>query len=602
MPGDADGICPNCETRRGPVGEPCPSDVCARRRYHFIPVPWHESAREFAARKHKALDPLLGRCIDRYLLVGKLGEGGMGAVYLALQQPLNREVALKVISGMDLTDTAIARFEREARAIALLDHANIRKLYDYGIGELEFRIPYMALEYVRHGRPLRKALATIETEHGGRIPFAVIHAIFRQVLNALGAAHEQGIVHRDMKPENVMIAPEHGNPYMVKILDFGLAKALSDLSGFDGEVTGSGVLLGTPAYMAPEQAPGRGTAVLDGRADLYAVAVMLFEVFTGIRPFAGDSPLAILEKKADRTFNPLDLPEARGLPSSLRAFLARGLAPDPAGRYQTAAEMLEAFEAASAGGNVDLATTIKIPISASSHDRPATPASPPAVPPRTNPMGRLPARETPADATLRTSSSRTPRLGRWIGLVSLVAVTGGVLAYLLGASGRHDAIGPAPSPVNTPPSSNPSVARTEVADGGSARDAEAAERMDVAPESGILDSGSAPANQVIEPRRFVIRTTPPGARVFVEGRVIGLSPVSYDFWSSEEGLAHKIEVRASLAAFRDARRLVPLAEAVQSGEVVLVLERLPPRTARPPTRRPHPRPRPPSNLEAPTRL
>lgn len=603
MPMDTNGTCPNCEKRPSRVGDPCPTEVCVRKGYHFIPKAWYDSAREYAARKHKSLDPLLGRCIDRYLLAGLLGEGGMGAVYLAYQRPLNREVALKVISGMELTDAAIARFEREARAIALLDHANIRKLYDYGIGDLEFRIPYMALEYVRHGRTLRKALPAIEDENGGRVPFEALQAIFRQVLNALGAAHEQGIVHRDMKPDNVMIAPEHGNPYMVKILDFGLAKAVSDLSGFDEQVTSSGVILGTPAYMAPEQTPGRGARSVDGRADLYAVAVMLFEVFTGVRPFAGDSPLAILVKKTDRAFDPLNLPEARGLPEPLRAFLRRGLAPDPEERFQTAAEMLDAFEAAAVGGPFDLATTTRIPIPISSRDSPLTPASPPAYSPApgVDTAGR--ARPNRADATLVTSPRR--RLGwvRWLALASFAAVAAGGLAYLLGASGRPPPGNPAPPPRPAALAPPLSLGTATATTRDTERDAGVVSPPDTALDSGASGVASpSPTPDVASRHRFVIRTDPPGARVLVEGRTLGTSPASYEFWSSQGGLSREVEVVATRAGFRDARRRVVLSQAVEAGEVVLVLERVPPRTVTPPRPRPPRPPRPTPDMEAPTKL
>ena len=135
MAPDLTGICPNCEARRGPVGEACPEAICGSKGYRFIPLAWYQPAKEFAARKQRPMDPLLGRSIERYLLIGKLGEGGMGAVYVALQRPLNREVALKVISGLEMTEATIARFEREARAVSILDHPNIVKLYDYGVGE-----------------------------------------------------------------------------------------------------------------------------------------------------------------------------------------------------------------------------------------------------------------------------------------------------------------------------------------------------------------------------------------------------------------------------------------------------------------------------------
>jgi len=190
----APGICPNCEGRRGQVGEPCPEPICQRKGYCFIPENWYQSANEFSKQRRKPFDSLLGRNLDRYLLIGRLGEGGMGAVYLALQGPLNREVALKLISGLDATQATISRFEREAQAVSLLDHPNIVKLHDFGVasfsGDDGFQVPYMALEYVKHGRTLRRAFAQMREERqGAPIPGDIVLSIFSQILNALGAAH-----------------------------------------------------------------------------------------------------------------------------------------------------------------------------------------------------------------------------------------------------------------------------------------------------------------------------------------------------------------------------------------------------------------------------
>jgi len=162
------GICPHCQKRFGPPGHLCSGEDCKEQGYHFIPKAWFESARDFAFKRGKPVDPLLGRKIERYFVVGKLGEGGMGAVYLAWQEPLGREVALKLISGLELTDEVKARFEREARAISVLDHPNIVKLHDYGIANIGFELPFMALEKLfddpcyfwplARGRPRRRSL------------------------------------------------------------------------------------------------------------------------------------------------------------------------------------------------------------------------------------------------------------------------------------------------------------------------------------------------------------------------------------------------------------------------------------------------------------
>ncbi|HOU53146.1 MAG TPA: protein kinase [Myxococcota bacterium] len=366
-------VCPNCEHEVPAVGQPCLQPVCSARGYRGIPDPWFQAAKQWCQRKGRPLDPLLGRRLDRYLLAGKLGEGGMGAVYLALQEPLMREVALKLVSGLELNPASEARFEREARTISVLDHPNIVKLHDYGIGDLGFRVPYMALEYVRHGRTLRQVFPG-DGPRDPSIGAAEIQAVFEQVLHALGAAHEQGIVHRDVKPENVMVAPVHGNPWFVKVLDFGLAKVLEHPSHL--EVSRTGQPMGTPIYMAPEQAYGESLGPVDGRVDLYAVGVMIYEVFTGRSPFPGDTSLAILTRKVDPTWNPLAQPEARGLPEGIRSLLGRALRPRPQDRFSRAEEMLQALREAFR----DLPRAAwqgYAPGTASSEDRPQTPSSPP---------------------------------------------------------------------------------------------------------------------------------------------------------------------------------------------------------------------------------
>lgn len=572
---EARGICPCCETGQGTPGEPCQAEHCRRKGYHLIPEPWYRSAREFAERKGRPLDPLLGRAIDRYLLVGKLGEGGMGAVYVALQRPLGREVAVKVVSGMDLTQSTITRFEREARAISLLDHPNIVKLHDYGVGEFEsgagasaeardgsparVRVPYMAIEYVRHGRTLRRALEVIRSQHEGRIPGPIVLALFQQVLNALGAAHAVGIVHRDMKPENIMVASVHGNPWMVKILDFGLAKALGDVSGFDGLVSRTGQFLGTPFYMAPEQAPRRARVEVDGRADLYSVAVMLFEVFTGALPFDGDSALEVLAKKCDPGYRPLDLPAARDLPRALRMFLEKGLANDPERRYSTAGEMLEALEGALSGRTVT-AVGLAARESGSSGERPATPpseagnwdAATQVVPPP--PGGTVESDGTKAHGL----PVRPRRIGRWVGSGAAVVGVAVLLAVLRSGLDRGEETRVAPVVAqDAQPLATPALA-----------DVSATPAPDAAVETTKVASGPDAGPVPAAPRTVAvaIRSTPPGAAVRVDGRLVGRTPLSHEVETGDEVDRDRVlEISAAMAGRETVTRRVRLSDAVRDG-------------------------------------
>ncbi len=373
MKEDKKGICPNCETR-GPVGVPCEERVCKRKGYHFVPYKWYKASLDFAMRKGQPLDPRLGQFIDRYLLSGVLGQGGMGMVYLALQRPLMREVAIKVISGMDMTPNTLGRFEREARALSLLDHPNVVRLYDYGI-DPDYKMPYMVLEYVKHARTIRGALDRWKAEHNGQLSSDVVLNVFGQVLKALGAAHTRGIIHRDMKPDNVLITKIYDNPMFVKLLDFGLAKTMKRITDFNSQLTQANTLIGTPAYMAPEQVVSAPNMVVDARTDLYAVAVMLFEVFTGVKPFSGDTFVSVMRKKLNRKYDPFSLKEAReNLTPQLKAFLKKGLQAVPGKRFANAKEMLDALQDAVAHGHIN-AKGFQASEVGSSQDRALTPTT-----------------------------------------------------------------------------------------------------------------------------------------------------------------------------------------------------------------------------------
>lgn len=216
-------------------------------------------------------DPLVGQVVDgRYLVESRIAAGGMATVYRALDRRLDREVALKVMHDNLAVDNGfVTRFVREARAAARLSHPNVVQVFDQGADE---QVLYLTMEYLP-GRTLRDVLA----ERGALTPRESV-SVLEPVLGALGAAHRAGIVHRDVKPENVILA----NDGRIKVADFGLAGAIS------GAITGE--LLGTVAYLSPEQV-SRGVA--DARADVYAAGIMLFELLTGKQPFTGDDPLRV---------------------------------------------------------------------------------------------------------------------------------------------------------------------------------------------------------------------------------------------------------------------------------------------------------------------
>ncbi|MBS1797899.1 MAG: protein kinase [Acidobacteria bacterium] len=263
-----------------------------------------------------------GGRLAHYEILEPLGAGGMGEVFLARDTRLRRRAAIKVISAGWLTDAEKRRrFEREALAASALNHPNILTIYEIGA---EDGVDFIAAEFVE-GATLRELLGR------GDLSFGEILDVAVQTVSAIAAAHAAGIVHRDVKPENIMIRPDK----LVKVLDFGLAKTLDGTNPADltDETTGRGVILGTVAYMSPEQARGRP---VDARTDLWSFGVVLYEMLAGRPPFAGETPsdtiAAILK-------NQPELPET-GTPPELERIVLKLLGKEPDERYQTAAELL----------------------------------------------------------------------------------------------------------------------------------------------------------------------------------------------------------------------------------------------------------------------
>ena len=281
---------------------------------------------------------MIGETLGRYRIAETIGAGGMGVVYRAYDPTLDRDVALKLLHAQALdSEASRSRFLREARALSHLNHPHICTIYE--IGEADGRT-FIAMEYVRG------SAAVIRHSPPTGLPIETVLRYGAQIADAIGHAHEHGIVHRDLKSSNVVVTPESA----VKVLDFGLAKHLErDLGGnADGgrgtvrrlrRMTEPGVVMGTPGYMAPEVLVGQPA---DERADIWALGVILHEMATGALPFAGPTPMefaaAILKEP------PAPLP-ARVSPM-LRGIVQRCLAKEPGQRYQAAGEVRAALEAA----------------------------------------------------------------------------------------------------------------------------------------------------------------------------------------------------------------------------------------------------------------
>ncbi len=268
---------------------------------------------------------------ERYRIVRCVAEGAMGRVYLAEHEGLHRQVALKFLHESLVGNAEVAaRFAREAVAAARIEHPNVIAVYDSG-ADAQGRF-FLAMEFFE-GDELRALL------RGEPVPDVRARAILRQVAAALDHAHAQGIVHRDIKPENVLVQRRPDGGDAVKVIDFGIAKVYEPTSSQGSALTRTGFVLGTPEYMAPEQALG---ASVDHRADLYAFAVVAYEMVVGRRPFDSDDVMALLRL---HMAVPAPAPSSKraGLPPEVDAVFARALAKAPEARFPTAAAFVEAL-------------------------------------------------------------------------------------------------------------------------------------------------------------------------------------------------------------------------------------------------------------------
>ena len=272
---------------------------------------------------------LVGQVVaDRYSIIKKLGEGGMGAVYLGEHVKMGRKSAIKVMNPSMANDPdAISRFNREAANASRISHANVCQIYDFG--ETPEGIIYLAMEFIEG-----QALTDLIEQEGALAPPRAA-SILKQAADGLAAAHDLGIVHRDLKPDNIMVIRGRDGSDVVKVVDFGIAKAVAgDQEG--QKVTKTGLVVGTPEYMSPEQLSGDK---LDGRSDIYSLALVLYRMLTGVLPFQADSAQETMIKRL--TDDPMPLAEARpdiAFPPKLQAVLDHALASTPADRYASASD------------------------------------------------------------------------------------------------------------------------------------------------------------------------------------------------------------------------------------------------------------------------
>jgi serine/threonine-protein kinase len=276
-----------------------------------------------AADPHEALHEALA---EKYELLKVLGEGGMGTVYLARDLKHDRPVAIKTIHPDRTNEDVRARFEREISITSHLQHPHILPLLDSGVagGVLYYVMPYI------EGESLRERL-----DHEGRLPLEEALRIARQVANGLGYAHGHGVVHRDIKPGNIMLTAGE-----VVLTDFGIAKAITETAG--EHLTQTGQTFGSPAYMSPEQV---GEGEVDGRSDIYSLGCVVYEMLAGEPPFAGSTPLETIARSVGEQATPLRS-KVEGVPPDVERAVHKALGKKPKDRYETA----EAFAEALAGG------------------------------------------------------------------------------------------------------------------------------------------------------------------------------------------------------------------------------------------------------------
>ena len=281
----------------------------------------------------ESADPLISQLVaDRYRVIRKLGEGGMGSVYLAEHVVIEKKFALKVLAP-ELARRAdlVARFLQEARSASRIGHENVIDIMDFG--QSPDGLVYIAMEFL-NGKDLGEIVRT-----QGAMAWNDARDIVLQICRALRAAHEKGIVHRDMKPENIFLIQREGQPHFVKILDFGIAKVMG-LDPNGPRLTRTGMIFGTPEYMAPEQAEGKDT---DHRADIYAVGCIIYHLITGQTPFVAESFMTMLTKHLMEDPVPPSVrrPDLQ-ITVEMDGLVLKALEKDREKRWQSMAELIEA--------------------------------------------------------------------------------------------------------------------------------------------------------------------------------------------------------------------------------------------------------------------
>ncbi|GIK39355.1 MAG: hypothetical protein BroJett011_31880 [Chloroflexota bacterium] len=363
----------------------------------------------------ESLQALIGQTLGQYRIIEQIGEGGMAAVFKAYQPGLNREVALKVLPPyFAQKEDFVERFVREAQAIGNLHHPNILPVYDTGQDK---GYSYIAMRYIPHAR-------TLSDEMKFPLKMERIIEVMGQIAGALDQAHKAGIIHRDVKPSNVLLDGQ-----WALLSDFGLAKMVEGAS----ELTGTGVGMGTPAYMSPEQGMGKK---VDHRTDIYALGIILYEMLTGSVPHRAETPIATVMRRINE---PLPLPRSinPNIPEAVERVLLKTLATDPTHRFDSAGEMAAALKEAF-GPNPDQVLAGVTPAVVSS------PKTTPAPPPEPTRLSNQPMAKAESKSGLPINALGFGAIGV---LIFLVLIGIGVLIFLqLRSPAQNDVTQTTPSP------------------------------------------------------------------------------------------------------------------------------------------------------------
>ena len=400
----------------------------------------------------KTDDALLGQILaDKYRIEERLSSGGMGTVYRGTHVLMDKTVAVKVLRpSLAADEKIVARFSREARAASKISHPHALSVTDFG--EAENGVVFLVMEYL-DGQTLKQI---IRDEGPMALPRAV--EILRQVGGALDAAHGEGVVHRDLKSDNIMLLSSSGTDY-AKVLDFGIAKIKEPEGTYDPGLTAPDLVIGTPQYMSPEQCSQ--SPDIDARSDIYSLGVILYEMLVGHVPFTGGSPTAIMLKHLQQPA-PSVLDERGDVPEAIGRVVARALEKRPEDRYETAAELVEDFtiaagmEPAGVSSSASHARVEVPPVLSNETDdeetlvrrrvtRPmAPPVSTPAAPQFVVP---LPAQTPPANVSFNPWKVLIPSL---IGLLVIFGVI-----YAFSRNPQPTDAAPTGSPLAADPNSSP---------------------------------------------------------------------------------------------------------------------------------------------------